>query len=150
MSEGPLIISLPPPQIWDAIEEYVQAALLSYYRSSDAVKKDKQLQNWITGMRTNATDGGGQVNGVPDKVESVDDLVQAAVSLTPIAYCGGFQLISGAFSADCLVHHFPGHSAALCGQLWSVGVLCFYPESPSCTHSADARGRLPGSTSGVF
>jgi hypothetical protein len=60
--------------VWDAIRAYVHDALSSHYQGPTTVAGDKDLQAWMAYMGKSEKEGGGEVNGVPKEMASVDGL----------------------------------------------------------------------------
>lgn len=57
--------------IWNSIQKYVKEYLAIYYRSSDDLAQDQELQNWA---RELAAKDGGRVAGMPASIETVEQL----------------------------------------------------------------------------
>lgn len=66
--------------IWREIERYVRAYLGLYYKSPDDLAADHELQAWA---RELAADDGGRVAGMPERIDTIDQLVEV---LTIVIY----------------------------------------------------------------
>jgi arachidonate 5-lipoxygenase len=66
--------------VWDAMKDYVKECLSSVYQGDRSVENDQELQAWITDMKTKQSEGGANVNGVPD-VKTVAALTELLTSI---------------------------------------------------------------------
>ncbi|MCC5638571.1 lipoxygenase [Nostoc sp. CHAB 5844] len=59
--------------LWDAIKKFVTDYLQLYYKTSQDLSEDYELQNWA---RELVAQDGGRVKGMPEKIETIDQLIQ--------------------------------------------------------------------------
>ncbi|KAI8773416.1 arachidonate 12-lipoxygenase, 12R-type, partial [Biomphalaria glabrata] len=95
--------------LYNAIKKYVRDYLYIYYSSSDVLLADGELQNWTKELvkERNKSEGGMGIKGMPEKVNSVEQLEQI---LTCVIY-------------TCSV----GHASANFGQYDEYGFPANYP-----------------------
>jgi len=58
--------------LWLSVKKFVSGYLQLYYKTPDDVVRDHELQNWA---RELTADNGGRVVGMPNKIETVDQLI---------------------------------------------------------------------------
>ena len=58
--------------VWDAIKKFVTQYLQLYYKTSQDLSEDNELQNWA---RELAAQDGGRVKGMPDKIDTIEQLI---------------------------------------------------------------------------
>jgi arachidonate 15-lipoxygenase len=70
--------------VWNAIDTFVSKYLTHFYPTSTEIVQDNELQAWTSELadRTN----GGNVNGMPAKIESIEQLIKLATTI--IFTCG--------------------------------------------------------------
>ncbi|MEH2329995.1 lipoxygenase family protein [Nostoc sp.] len=59
--------------IWNAVEKFVFEYLQLYYKTSQALSDDYELQNWA---RELVAQDGGRVKGMPAKIETLEQLIE--------------------------------------------------------------------------
>ncbi|MEH2047127.1 lipoxygenase family protein [Nostoc sp.] len=59
--------------IWNAVEKFVFKYLQLYYKTSQALSDDYELQNWA---RELVAQDGGRVKGMPAKIETLEQLIE--------------------------------------------------------------------------
>jgi arachidonate 15-lipoxygenase len=69
--------------LWDAIETFVSGYLKFFYPTNEAIVQDVELQTWAKEL---ASDDGGKVKGMPDHIDTVEQLI--AIATTVIFTCG--------------------------------------------------------------
>ncbi|MEP6486837.1 lipoxygenase [Microcoleus vaginatus GB2-A3] len=69
--------------LWDAIETFVSGYLKFFYPTEIALAQDIELQTWAKEL---ASDNGGKVKGMPDHIDTVEQLI--AIVTTVIFTCG--------------------------------------------------------------
>ncbi|XP_012687556.2 hydroperoxide isomerase ALOXE3-like [Clupea harengus] len=62
-------------KLWNVINKYVEGVLQHYYKSDDDVKKDTELQSWISEIFTNGFKG-KKSTGIPESFQAVGDLIK--------------------------------------------------------------------------
>ncbi len=58
--------------VWDGIKKFVTQYLQLYYKTSQDLSEDNELQNWA---RELAAQDGGRVKGMPDKIDTIEKLI---------------------------------------------------------------------------
>ena len=71
--------------LWDAITNFVSKYLQLYYKNTEDITGDEELQNWATEM---TAQDGGRVKGFPEKIETFEQLVEV---VTTIIFTAGPQ-----------------------------------------------------------
>ncbi|MEG3929024.1 lipoxygenase family protein [Microcoleus sp. D3_18a_C4] len=69
--------------LWNAIETFVSGYLKFFYPTNQAIAQDVELQTWAQEL---ASDNGGKVKGMPDHIDTVEQLI--AIVTTVIFTCG--------------------------------------------------------------
>ncbi|KAJ7337207.1 Arachidonate 5-lipoxygenase [Desmophyllum pertusum] len=101
-------------KLWAAIEAFVKEIISVYYRSDDDLKKDYELQNWITDVHDNGYPicEGHSDHGAPSSFESTAQLCDF---MTAIIFTCACQHAAVNFS-QMDVFGFPPNSPALMRQ----------------------------------
>ncbi|KAF3886949.1 MULTISPECIES: lipoxygenase family protein [Nostocales] len=74
--------------VWDALFEYVNRYIDIYYKSSQDIQEDFELQNWLTALRKPVSDRGFGVASLPQQLSDRDQLINL---LTQIIFTAGPQ-----------------------------------------------------------
>lgn len=69
--------------LWEAIKKFVTDYLTVFYPESEDIQNDQELQNWAKEL---VADDGGKVKGMPDKINSIEDLIEIVTTI--IFICG--------------------------------------------------------------
>ena len=70
-------------RLWRSVNKFVGDYLRLYYRTPQDIAQDIELQNWA---RELVAENGGRVKGFPDKIETVEQLIDIATIV--IFTCG--------------------------------------------------------------
>lgn len=69
--------------VWKAVEEFVTNYLKLYYKTSEDLQKDYELQNWALEL---VDHNGGRVKGMPPRIETLEQLIEVVTVV--IFTCG--------------------------------------------------------------
>ncbi|WP_017318478.1 lipoxygenase family protein [Mastigocladopsis repens] len=58
--------------VWDAVKKFVTEYIQLYYKTPQDLSEDYELQNWA---RELAAQDGGRVKGMPEKIETIEQLI---------------------------------------------------------------------------
>ena len=108
--------------VWEAIRDWAGEYLHTYYGNDSDVKDDYELQNWAKAVVND-----GKVKGFPDKIGSIDQLVDIC---TMIMFTGSAQHAAVNFPQKDFMTFAPAYS----GALWE--------EAPASQSGQDKQGWL--------
>jgi arachidonate 15-lipoxygenase len=64
--------------VWQTVQDFVTNYVKLYYKTAQDLSEDYELQNWA---RELAAQDGGRVKGMPEKIETLEQLIEVLTSL---------------------------------------------------------------------
>ena len=95
--------------VYDAIHSYVENYVGLYYKDTDLLEQDFELQNWAEELSKPTADGGVGLRGVPGggALTNTEDLVTIATSVIFTASCGHAMANFGQYEAYGFPPNYP-------------------------------------------
>lgn len=72
--------------LWNTIHRFVSSYLKLYYKNTEALKEDQELQNWAQKLFSVFSSDGGNGKGVPEHIQIMEQLVEIVTAI--IFTCG--------------------------------------------------------------
>ena len=83
-------------QLWNIIKKFIRTMLYLHYWDDSCVQADDELQSWISDIHGNGFQGKGvEKHGIPDKLNSLDQLIELVTIIVFTASCRTSALTSG-------------------------------------------------------
>ncbi|XP_042559402.1 polyunsaturated fatty acid lipoxygenase ALOX15B-like [Clupea harengus] len=93
-------------KMWNVINKYVEGVLQHYYKSDDDVKKDTELQSWISEIFTKGFQE-RKSTGIPESFQAVRDLIKFVTMMIFTVSAQHGALNNGQFEFGSWMPNFP-------------------------------------------